>query len=52
MTGIQTKLLTGTVIVIHSEKVAFAVKNNENIKNLQKSSEVAPLYGKSPNLAN
>ena len=49
MTGIQTKLLTGTVIVIHSEK---AVKNNENIKNLQKSSEVAPLDGKSPNLAN
>ena len=51
MTGIQTKLLTGTVIVIHSEKEAFAVKNTENIKNLQKLSKVAPLDGKSPNLA-
>ena len=42
--GIQNKLVTGTVIVIHSEKEAFVVKNTGNIKkNFQKLSEVAPL---------
>ena len=44
--GIQTKLLTETVIIIHSEKEAFVVKNTGNIKkDLQKSSEVATLDG-------
>ena len=42
--GIQNKLLTGTIIVIHSQKEAFVVKNTGNIKeNLEKSSEIAPL---------
>ena len=43
---IQNKLLTGTIIVIHSEKEVFVVKNNGNRKeNVEKSSEVAPLDG-------
>ena len=46
MAGIQNKLLTGTIIVIHSEKEASVVKSTGNIKeNLEKSSEVAPLDG-------
>ena len=33
-----------TIIVTHSEKEAFFVKNTGNVKeNLQKSSEIAPL---------
>ena len=44
--GIQNKLLTGTIIVIHSEEEAFVVKNTGNRKeNIEKSSEVAPLDG-------
>ena len=51
MTGIQTKLLTGNIIVIHLEKEVLAVKNTGNIKkNLQKLSEVAPLDGTPQNL--
>ena len=46
MTGIQNKLLTGTIVVMHSEKEAFVVKNTGNTKeNLEKRSEVAPLDG-------
>ena len=46
MSGIQNKLLTGTIIVIHSEKEAFVVKNTGNIQeNIEKLSEVAPLEG-------
>ena len=46
--GIQNKLLTGTIIVMHSEKEASVVKSTGNIKeNLEKSSEVAPLDGTS-----
>ena len=46
MTGIQNKLLTGTIVVMHSEKEAFVVKNTGNTKeNLEKPSEVAPLDG-------
>ena len=46
MAGIQNKLLTETIIVIHSEKEAFVVKNTGNRKeNIEKSSEVAPLDG-------
>ena len=46
MAGIENKLLTGTIIVIHSEKEAFVVKNTGNIKeNIEKSSEVAPPDG-------
>ena len=48
MTRIQNKLLTGTIIVIHSEKEVSGVKNTGNIKeNIQKLSEVAPLDGSS-----
>ena len=44
MARTQNKLLTGTIIVIHSEKEVPVVKNTGNIKeNIQKSSEVAPL---------
>ena len=47
--GIQSKLLTGTIIVIHLEKEAFVVKSTGNIKeNLEKLSEcdeVVPLDG-------
>ena len=44
MARTQNKLLTGTIIVIHSEKEVSVVKNTGNIKkNIQKSSEVAPL---------
>ena len=44
MAGIPNKLLTGTIIVIHSEKEVSVVKITRNIKeNIQKSSEVAPL---------
>ena len=44
--GIQSKLLTGTIIVINSEKEVFVVNNSENIKeNIEKLSEVAPLDG-------
>ena len=44
--GIQSKLLTGTIVVINSEKEVFVVKNSENIKeNIEKLSEVAPLDG-------
>ena len=32
--GIQNKLLTGTIIVIHSEKEVFVVKNTGNIKEI------------------
>ena len=40
------QLLTGTIIVIHSEKEAFIVKNTGNIKeNLEKSSKLVPLDG-------
>ena len=42
----QNKLLTETIIVIHSEKEAFFVKNAGNIKkNIEKFSEAAPLDG-------
>ena len=45
MAGIQNKLLTGTIIVIHSEKEALVVKNTENIKeNIEKLSEVNPCH--------
>ena len=40
--GIQNKLVTGTIIVIHLEKETFVVKNTGNI---EKSSEVGPLDG-------
>ena len=44
MARIQNKLLTGTIIVIHSEKEVSVVKNTRNIKeNIQKSFEAAPL---------
>ena len=44
--GIQNKLLTETIIVIHSEKEVLAVNNTGNIKkNIEKSSKVAPLDG-------
>ena len=47
MSEVQYKLLTGTIIVIHSEKEAFVVKNTGNRKeNIEKLSEVAPLDGK------
>ena len=37
MAGIQNKLLTGTITVIHSEKEAFVVKNTGNLKeNIEK----------------
>ena len=40
----QNKLLTGTIIVIDSEKEVSVVKITGNIKeNIQKSSEVTPL---------
>ena len=39
-------MLTGTIIVIHSEKEAFVVKNTGNIQeNIEELSEVAPLEG-------
>ena len=41
--GIQNKLLTETIIVIHSEKEVFVVKNARNIK--ENLSEAAPLDG-------
>ena len=42
----QNKLLTGTIIVIDSEKEVSVVKITGNIKeNIQKSSEVTPLDG-------
>ena len=44
-------MLTGSIIVTHSEKEAFFVKNTGNVKeNLQKLSEVAPLDGIAINL--
>ena len=44
--GIQNKLLTETIIVIHSEKEVFVVKNTRNIKeNIENLSEAAPLDG-------
>ena len=44
MAEIQNKLLTVIIIVTHSEKEVFVVKNTGNIKeNLEKLSEVAPL---------
>ena len=46
MAGNKNKLLTGTIIVIHSEKEVSVVKITGNIKeNIQKSSEVAHLDG-------
>ena len=37
-------MLTETIIVIHSQKEVFVVKNTENIKeNLNELSEVTPL---------
>ena len=46
MAGIQSKLLTGTIIVIHSEKEAFVVENTGNRKeNIEKLSKVALLDG-------
>ena len=47
MTEIQNKLLTGTIIVIHSEKEEFVVKNTGNItENIEKLYEVSRLEGK------
>ena len=44
MAGNKNKLLTGTIIVIHSEKEVSVVKITGNIKeNIQKLSEVVPL---------
>ena len=43
---IQNELLTGTIIVIDTEKEAFVVKNTGNTKeNLEKLSKVAQLGG-------
>ena len=45
--GIQNKLLTGTIIVIHSWKEVSVVKSAGNIKeNIKKLSDVAPNDGK------